>query len=242
MFQSFAVVTGMVNIKPSIKRKNTNWDLQYSKKRKAEEENDQSFVICKNIVIDRLFKEMSSLALGSHIRTAVENNDIRKVLSLIKNGCNINARTNCGKTILHLASMKGLQQMSRILIGEGADLNAKDINGYTPLHFAIMYEQIHTASVLIKHGSNVQSSCNSENTPLHMACARSLELSRLLIDNDADINAMNVKGQTPIRFAISTNQFQVVNKLAKEGASIKEYLPLIKTAILQLIVNGHLYI
>ena len=66
--------------------------------------------------------------------------------------------------------------------------------------------------------------------PLHMACARSLELSRLLIDNGADINAVNINGQTPIRFAISTNQFQVVNMLAKEGASIKEYLPLIKTA------------
>ena len=242
MFQLFAVITTMVDVKSSTKRKNSNSDLQYSKKRKAEEENDEVFMICKDIVIDRLFKEITSLVLGSNIGTAVENNDIRKVLSLIKNGCNINARTNCGKTVLHLASMKGCQQIAKIFIGEGADLNAKDINGYTPLHFAIMYEQIHTASVLIKHGSNVQSSCNSENTPLHMACARSLELSRLLIDNDADINAMNVKGQTPIRFAISTNQFQVVNMLAKEGASIKEYLPLIKTAILQLIVNGHLYI
>ena len=241
MFQSFAVVTGMVNIKPSIKRKNTNWDLQYSKKRKAEEENDQSFVICKNIVIDRLFKEMSSLALGSHIRTAVENNDIRKVLSLIKNGCNINARTNCGKTILHLASMKGLQQMSRILIGEGADLNAKDINGYTPLHFAVIYEQIKTISMLIQEGSNVHSSCNSGNTPLHLACARSLELSKLLIDNGADINALNNNGQTPIRFAMSTNQLSVVDMLIIEGAYVKEYLHLIETDILRVIVDGHLY-
>ena len=124
-------------------------------------------------------------------------------------------------------------------------LGSLELEKYTLVpntNFAIMYEQIHTASVLIKHGSNVQSSCNSGNTPLHMACARNLELSRLLIDNGADINAVNARGQTPIRFAISTNQFQVVNMLAKEGASIKEYLPLIKTAILQLFVNGHLYL
>ena len=81
----------MVDIKCSTKRKNSNWDLQYSKKRKAEEENDEVFMICKDIVIDRLFKEITSLVLGSNIGTAVENNDIRKVLLLIKNGCNINA-------------------------------------------------------------------------------------------------------------------------------------------------------
>ena len=170
-------------------------------------------MICKDIVIDRLFKEITSLVLGSNIGTAVENNDIRKVLSLIKNGCNINARTNCGKTVLHLASMKGCQQIAKIFIGEGADLNAKDINGYTPLHFAVIYEQIKTTSMLIQDKSNVHSSCNSGNTPLHLACARSLDLSKLLIDNGANINAVNVNGQTPMRFAISTNQFQIANML-----------------------------
>ena len=157
-------------------------------------------------------KKLSSLDLGSSIKSAVENNDIRKVLSLIKNGCNINARTNCGRTLLHLASINRFE-MSKILVGKGADINAKEINGYTPLHFAVMYEKIPIASMLIKHGSNVQSSCNSGNTPLHLACARRLELSNLLIDSGADINAVNVNCQTPIRFAISTNHLSAVDML-----------------------------
>ena len=131
--------------------------------------------------------------------------------------------------------------MTKILIEKGADINAKEINGYTPLHFAVMHEKIPIASMLIKHGSNVQSSCNSGNTPLHLACARSLELSKLLINNGGDVNAVNLNGQTPIRFAMSTNQLSVVDMLIKEGAYVKEYLHLIETDILRVIVDGHLY-
>ena len=232
----------MVDIKPSTKRKQEELNVQDSKKRKPDGEKAESVAICKNIIDESLLKKLSSLELGSNIISAVENNDIRKVLSQIKNGCNINARTNCGKTILHFASINGFQQMVKFLLSIDADPNAKDINGYTSLHFAVMHEQIKAASMLINHGSNIQASCNSGNTPLHLACARSFELSKLLIDNGADINAVNINGQTPIRFAISTNQLSVVDTLIKEGAYVKQYLPFIETCILQVIVDGHLYL
>ena len=80
----------MVDIKAFKKRKQEQLNVQYSNKRKAGGENSESFMICKAIIDDNLFREMSSFELGSRIISAVENNDIRKVLSLIKNGFNIN--------------------------------------------------------------------------------------------------------------------------------------------------------
>ena len=80
----------MVVIKPPTKRKQEELNIQDSKKRKADGEKGESFVICKDIIDESFFRKMSSFELGSNIISAVENNDIRKVLSLIKNGFNIN--------------------------------------------------------------------------------------------------------------------------------------------------------
>ena len=80
----------MVDIKPYTKRKQEELNVQHSKKRKPDGEKAESVAICKNIIDESLLKKLSSLELGSSIKSAVENNDIRKVLSLIKNGFNIN--------------------------------------------------------------------------------------------------------------------------------------------------------
>ena len=63
---------------------------------------------------------------------------------LIKNGANLNAKTNKGHTPLHTAVLLSHFEPAEFLISNGANVNAIDYNDQTPLDFAKMWEDIST--------------------------------------------------------------------------------------------------
>ncbi|EDO14608.1 hypothetical protein Kpol_303p7 [Vanderwaltozyma polyspora DSM 70294] len=67
------------------------------------------------------------------------NNDealIVKVIKLLKSNSNLSMCDNSGRTLLHLASLKGYISLVSTLLKNGARVNDKDSFGFTPLHFA----------------------------------------------------------------------------------------------------------
>jgi len=47
---------------------------------------------------------------------------------------NLDAKNEQGQTAVHIASIKGSDEILRVLIKAGANVNAKDCSDYTPLH------------------------------------------------------------------------------------------------------------
>ena len=54
----------------------------------------------------------------------------------LRNGANVNAKDEDGRTALHLAAFNGHADIVEALLRHGADVNAKDKDGYTALHWA----------------------------------------------------------------------------------------------------------
>ncbi|QLQ80644.1 hypothetical protein HG537_0D06450 [Torulaspora globosa] len=59
-----------------------------------------------------------------------------KVVKSLHVNSNLSMCDNLGRTLLHLASLKGYSSLCSTLIKNGARVNDKDLYGFTPLHFA----------------------------------------------------------------------------------------------------------
>lgn len=140
------------------------------------------------------------------------------IISLIKNGANINAQDKNGRTPLNLVMFsRGGLDIAKILILNGADVNIPD-NEFqmAPLHSAIMYDSHPTVELLIKNGANINAQGFCGMTPLHFAASNGkITIISLLINNGALINALDDSMRTPLEYAKSS---EVLSLLQSRGA------------------------
>lgn len=97
-----------------------------------------------------------------------------------------------------------LDQIRRILETNPDIINKYADDDLTPLFYAIKTENKQIVSLLIEFNVDVNLACEHERqTPLMLAAQLNLiEISLALLENDADIDATNLNGQTAIVYAI----------------------------------------
>ncbi|XP_046470315.1 receptor-interacting serine/threonine-protein kinase 4-like [Neodiprion pinetum] len=88
---------------------------------------------------------------------AAESNDVQKVTELIKNkSVDVNSidKGNYNRTILHIAVMKGYEELARLLVDEfNADTDYEDEIGDTAKNMAIDYKHANLAELLARSNS-----------------------------------------------------------------------------------------
>jgi len=147
-----------------------------------------------------------------------------------------------GKTLLHLASLKGDLLAVTAILSAGAVVNQRDGGNKTPLDTAFSrpdsYPHALVAEYLIKSGGSADNpqfsylapAVRSSNfgvrfsdglTPLHYA-ARSghTGMVRLLIERKADVNAKDGSGTAPLHEAARTGSLEVMKLLITAGAAL----------------------
>jgi hypothetical protein len=120
---------------------------------------------------------------------------------------------------LHLASIRGMFDIARLLLDHGADVNIRDGTDWTPLHFASIKGDIEVAQLLLERGAILNAQSISGYFPLQLASVDvHFEAVRLLLDHGADMS-IKAEGLTPYQFATRHGHHDVAQLLLEHGAA-----------------------
>ncbi|THC98242.1 hypothetical protein EYZ11_002244 [Aspergillus tanneri] len=123
-----------------------------------------------------------------------------------------------GNTELHLAAMKGLVEVSKLLLAKmGSLVRNTNLNQETPLHYAVKARRCELVRLFLEEGAFVE--CPDENgkTPLHLAVqADSQEIIQLLLNVNASPCMRDKDGKTPMHYAVDSSRGDIVRLLAQK--------------------------
>ena len=130
----------------------------------------------------------------------------------------VNRKTTWGDTALHQAVGCGNIKVLKMLLSNGADIAARDLNGNTSLHFA-------TFVVTYVPADDVSTSARQQyrsGVPQKVGTSDGflLKLTGLLLDHGADVNAVNLEGQTALHLFVRKGQSSPTQLLLTRGADV----------------------
>ena len=137
----------------------------------------------------------------------------------------INSTCDENWSALHHACMNTDFSVVRELVELGADVNKCTNKGYTPLHFAIQSRSVIMVDYLLSKGAQVNdvATYHEKMTPLHFAAELELKrITELLLTHNADANAENILGRTPLHLAAKAGNCEIASCLIDKGASLRK--------------------
>lgn len=129
---------------------------------------------------------------------------------LLDNGANMNSRSDIGRLPMHEAAQYDSIDLMRFFLSRDADPNATDSYNNAPIHFAESPECI---KVLLDAGADVDAKDYTGDTALYLWNMPILETVRILHSYGADIQTRNDNGETPINYAITRKNGELLDAL-----------------------------
>ncbi|HZT41769.1 MAG TPA: ankyrin repeat domain-containing protein [Chthonomonadaceae bacterium] len=135
--------------------------------------------------------------------------------------------SDIGRTLISAAAGEWDLPRVQLLLEHGADVHVKGALGHDPLYRAANAlapgresEGRAVVELLIQHGANVNGrSGPGQMTALHMAARRgTVTIAEVLLTSGAEIEARDIKGETPLRRAVNCRQEGMVRLLLSHGA------------------------
>ena len=123
---------------------------------------------------------------------------------------------------LHIAAIRNAPNLVRLLIRSGANLNVKNDVGDTPLHIAVRSRAGKIVQSLLDGGANTGIRDRDGNTAVHIALLGHQDERMLsyLIPANADIEARDYLGRTPLCHAIASSSPSIVRYLIQCEADV----------------------
>ncbi|XP_064622063.1 serine/threonine-protein phosphatase 6 regulatory ankyrin repeat subunit A-like isoform X2 [Lineus longissimus] len=147
---------------------------------------------------------------------------------LLNLGANPNFQDKRGRSPAHCAAAKGCNDSIRFLMNKNANFWLRNAKGEYPVHEASQSGKTEIAKLLVEYdeGQHLSKGNQDGRTCLHLACmTNNLELCKLLLDNNANINAvMKSKSQkeqylTPLDVALIKGNTEIAEYLKANGAA-----------------------
>ncbi|EAX89571.1 ankyrin repeat protein, putative [Trichomonas vaginalis G3] len=181
---------------------------------------------------------------------AIKNNNLEITKILLQNRANPNDINNDGQTSLQIAATHGGREIIELLLSHGCiinereylihcaatnnifgtlefviglhnNVNIRNSDDKTPLHIAAENGSIENIRTLIFHGADIDVHDKEGNTPLHLAVGNEM-VAKFLIENGANINSVNEKGQTPILYADFNYKINFLKYYISKGAYVNQ--------------------
>ncbi|KAK0113913.1 hypothetical protein ONS96_014763 [Cadophora gregata f. sp. sojae] len=142
---------------------------------------------------------------------------------LIHAGGNVNVYepgTQC--TPLILASQSGCLEVVELIVKRETDLDFKNLEGENALYLAAKHDHIEIVDILLKSNAKPDADRKGyDGTPLHWAIVRHfVDVARLLLDYNAELETLNCVFQTPLLVATSVQEWEIAKLLVSKGANV----------------------
>ena len=144
---------------------------------------------------------------------------------MLVRGADVNARDKDLATPLHSASYVSNLETTHVLLDNGANIHAKNVQGQTPLHIVSQGDYYYESEpalveLLLSRGVDVNVRDKDQATPLLLASfSLKPEIAEKLLQNAADVNAVNIHGQNALHL-VSQNphpDYQELGRLLLEA-------------------------
>jgi len=142
---------------------------------------------------------------------------------LLKNGLDLEAKDNQGRTALHYAASTAHEVLTKVLLRHGANIEAVDNVLESPtLHVAAGIHNEAMVLLLLDNGADIEGPNKYGNTALQIAVSEGDEsMAQMLLAQGADVNTKNEGHQRPIHVAAMRGNKAMVKSLLGEGALLE---------------------
>jgi ankyrin repeat protein len=120
---------------------------------------------------------------SSPLLLACYYNNVEVAKYLVHHVNDINGITKDGSPLM-AASVKGHNEIAKILLVAGADVSAEDTNQTTALHYAVMFKNFELAQLLLDAGADPNHNNHIGQSPMDFA---------LMLNNDQMNQIFNIK-------------------------------------------------
>lgn len=159
---------------------------------------------------------------------AVEKGHQEMVQLLLSYQANPDAKNHREQKALHKAAEKNLVEISQALLDAGADVNAVNQAGWTSILIATHKGHLEVGQLLVEQGADVNLASYDGWMPLHLVASKKKEmeperlaqLTTVLVKAGTNLNALNVRGYTPLLMAAVSNQAAVAKIMLEAGAAV----------------------
>ncbi|HVT03618.1 MAG TPA: ankyrin repeat domain-containing protein [Thermoanaerobaculia bacterium] len=203
-------------------------------------------------MVRRLTLLLSLLALplwadqdpGTRFAVAIESSDVATIKEMLASGISTETTIEYGEhkiTPLIKAAWDGEEEIVNILLASGAKVNANATDtGETALMNAVTRGHIPIVRILIKAGADVSPKNKFDfNAFTSAVAAGNQEIAGLLLDAGAKVEA-GASGLTPLQFAASSGNIEMIRFLVKRGANVNHGAKTGgQTALLSAIYGAH---
>jgi ankyrin repeat protein len=168
--------------------------------------------------------------------------DLQRLMPEDARDLHLEARNRDLETPLQLAMQHASLQMVEFLIQRGANVNSESRYDRTPLHNILIWHndaKLLIAEKLLQSRADVNAITDTGETPLMLS--GTAEMSTLLIEHHARVDAVNDDGVTALHFAVMQS-YDLTRTLLDAGASVSLRDEHGRTALYDAVSDDDVYI
>lgn len=146
----------------------------------------------------------------------LKKNDYIGAKKHIKNGADLQERNDVGESVLACALREGCDiDFMMLLVDNGADILDIDDEGVSVFDIAITYNNIEMVNYLISKEVDINKTSRKSGFTSLMAaaCYGRVEIAKILLKNNADQQATDIKGFRAVDFARKMNKKSILELL-----------------------------